>query len=51
MITQLYNDSVVLLQQLIATPSFSKEEDGTAVIIEQFFADKNIPTQRLKCRV
>lgn len=48
MITQLYNDSITLLQQLIATPSFSKEEDGTAVIIGQFFADKNIPTQRLK---
>lgn len=51
MITQLYNDSIELLKQLIATPSFSKEEDGTAGVIEQFFAERNIPTQRLKNNV
>ena len=38
---------VELLKKLIATPSFSKEEDKTADIIEQFFASKNIPATRL----
>jgi acetylornithine deacetylase len=35
-----------LLQALIATPSFSREEDKTADIIQQFFQKKNIPTER-----
>lgn len=43
----LYNDAVGLLKQLIATPSFSKEEDKTAMIIGQFFSDRNIPVNRL----
>lgn len=43
----LYNDAVALLKQLIATPSFSKEEDKTAAIIEQFFKARNIPASRL----
>jgi len=42
----LFTDAVTLLKQLIATPSFSKEEDKTASIIEEFFQKKNIPTQR-----
>lgn len=42
-----YQDAVALLQKLIATPSFSKEEDTTAAIIEQFFKEKNIPSNRL----
>jgi acetylornithine deacetylase len=46
-IDKLYNDAVDLLKQLISTPSFSKEEDSTAAIIEQFFATKNIPSNRL----
>lgn len=46
-ITQLYNDAVGLLKNLISTPSFSKEEEATAGIIEQFLAAKNIPSQRL----
>ena len=46
-IDQLYNDAVSLLKQLISTPSFSKEEDRTAAIIEQFFAVKNIPSNML----
>jgi acetylornithine deacetylase len=44
---KLYHDAVELLQKLIATPSFSKEEDKTAAIIEQFFSEKNIPSNRL----
>lgn len=46
-IDQLYNEAVGLLKQLISTPSFSKEEDKTATLIEQFFAAKNIPSNRL----
>ncbi len=46
-IDKLYNDALDLLKHLISTPSFSKEEDKTAAIIEQFFAAKNIPSNRL----
>ena len=42
-----YLNAVELLKKLIATPSFSKEEDKTADIIEQFFSEKNIPSNRL----
>src|SRR6188768_440759 len=44
---ELYQDATELLKQLIATPSFSKEEDRTAGIIEELFQKKNIPTNRL----
>ena len=43
----LYKDAIELLKQLIATPSFSKEEDKTAGIIEQFFVVRNIKANRL----
>lgn len=42
----LYTDAVELLKKLIVTPSFSKEEDKTADIIEHFFTSKNIPFNR-----
>jgi len=45
-VTDLYKDSITLLSQLIETASFSKEEQVTAYIIEEYFADKNIPTHR-----
>jgi len=41
-----YKDSIKLLKQLIATPSFSKEEDKTADIIETFLKSKNVETCR-----
>lgn len=41
-----YHDLLTLLQQLIATPSFSREESGTATLIEYFFEQRQIPTQR-----
>ena len=44
---KLYNDSVDLLQRLIATPSFSKEEDKTADILADFFNERNIIVQRV----
>lgn len=42
----LLENSLELLKNLIVTPSFSKEEDKTADIIEAFFTQKNIPIQR-----
>jgi acetylornithine deacetylase len=42
----LYTAAVELLTQLIATPSFSKEEDKTALILEQFFQLHGIPANR-----
>jgi acetylornithine deacetylase/succinyl-diaminopimelate desuccinylase-like protein len=47
----LYHDSLALLKQLIATPSFSREEAGTATVLERFFSEKNIPVSRLKNNV
>lgn len=44
---ELYEIAVELLKQLIATPSFSKEEDKTAGILEHFFTKYSIPTKRL----
>lgn len=35
-----------LLKKLIAIPSFSKEEDKTADLIEQFLQSKNVSTER-----
>jgi len=45
-IARLSDDAIALLQQLIQTPSFSREETGTAAILEQFLAQHNIPAQR-----
>ena len=41
----LQTEAIALLKQLIATPSFSKEEDNTADIIEQFLDKKGIKTR------
>jgi acetylornithine deacetylase/succinyl-diaminopimelate desuccinylase-like protein len=38
--------AINLLEQLIAIPSFSKEEDKTALILEGFFKQHEIPTER-----
>jgi acetylornithine deacetylase len=46
-IEDLYNDAQELLKQLISIPSFSKEEDRTAALIETFLQSKNIKTNRL----
>ena len=45
---QLIKDSTKLLKELIATPSYSKEEDKTAKILQQFLEDHNIPTEQHK---
>ena len=44
--TDLYSDAVDLLKQLIAIPSFSREEDKTADCLENFLQEKNIKTFR-----
>lgn len=43
----LYEDAVHLLKELIQTPSFSKEEEGTASIISRFLALKGVATSRV----
>jgi acetylornithine deacetylase len=42
----LFNNAVQLLQQLIATPSFSKEEDKTADIIAAFLQEHGVIPER-----
>ncbi len=41
---ELFSDTLELLKKLIATPSFSKEENKTADIIENFLQEKKIKT-------
>ncbi len=43
----LYDDAVLLLKQLIATPSFSKEEHVTAGIITAFFDNRRVAYTRV----
>jgi acetylornithine deacetylase len=45
-INQLYQQAVVLLQQLINIPSFSKEENLTADLLEIFLTEKGVKTNR-----
>lgn len=42
----LYFDAVELLKKLIATPSFSREENQTADILQDFLQQHRIPIQR-----
>ncbi len=44
----LLQETKELLIQLIECPSFSKEENGTARIIQDFFSRKKIPFERLE---
>ena len=46
-IVTLQENAINLLKQLIATPSFSKEENDTAEIICSFFEAENIPFARV----
>ncbi|MDE3125416.1 MAG: M20 family metallo-hydrolase [Bacteroidota bacterium] len=45
-VTDLAEDALGLLKKLIATPSFSKEEEETAEIIQLFLESKGIPTHQ-----
>ena len=44
-------DALDLLKHLIATPSFSREENQTAALIGTFFREQHIPCDRLKNNV
>ena len=46
MIEKLQQEALELLQKLIVTQSFSKEEEPTAAIIEAWFQNKSIPFHR-----
>jgi acetylornithine deacetylase len=41
-------EAIALLKQLIAIPSFSKEEDGTAALLEGYLRSKDIAVNRLQ---
>jgi len=43
---ELYQQAIDLLRQLIMIPSFSREEDKTADLLEQYLKDKGIETHR-----
>lgn len=45
-IAQLADDAIALLTQLIQTPSFSREETGTADLLAQFLTRHGIPSRR-----
>ena len=45
--TLLYNDALHLLQQMIATPSFSRQEQQVAELITQFLQQRQVAVQRL----
>jgi len=49
--TKLTQNAIALLKNLIETPSLSSEEDQTAVLIEQWFKDSDIPYTRTKNNV
>lgn len=46
-ITKLQVDAINLLKELIATPSFSKEEDKTAAIISRFLQERKVKCKRI----
>ncbi len=43
----LFQEAIGLLKELIAKPSFSKEEDQTASIISRFLAEQGLATTRV----
>jgi acetylornithine deacetylase len=43
---QLDEIAINLLQQLIAIPSYSKEEEKTAIVLEEFFKQRGVRTER-----
>ena len=46
--SDLQKEATDLLKKLIAIPSFSKEEDKTALLLTQFFTDRNIKVNTIK---
>ena len=47
-VTTLQKDAINLLKTLISIPSFSKEENRTALILNTFLLERNIKVQRVK---
>ena len=47
-VDQLSQEALELLRELIAIPSFSSEEGGTATVIEWWFSSHGIPYKRVK---
>ena len=47
-IKEIYKSAIDLLQKLIETPSFSKEEDKTAILIQNWFKKQGIKAYRSK---
>ncbi|NCI47649.1 M20 family metallo-hydrolase [Sediminibacterium soli] len=45
-LTILKKEALTLLHKLISTPSFSKEEDATATILQTYLAEKGVTAQR-----
>ena len=43
---KLFDDSIDLLRRLISIPSLSKEEDNTALLIQQFLQDRGVKIHR-----
>lgn len=43
---QRYEDAVKLLKELIATPSFSREEDATAAVLVRFLEERGVKPER-----
>ncbi len=43
---EIFSDAILLLKRLIATPSYSKEEGGTATELENFLKEKSIQVNR-----
>lgn len=50
-ITQLQEQAILLLQQLIETPSLSREEDQTASLLQRHLEGQGIKTQRFQNNV
>ena len=48
---QLYENAVALLRQMIQTPSFSKEEVGTAGLLAEFLQERGVEVHRKKNNV
>lgn len=45
-VEELYTDAIGLLKQLIAIPSYSREEMNTAAVLNDFFDQRKIPVKR-----
>jgi acetylornithine deacetylase len=43
-----FNEYIKLLQQLIATPSFSRSEDRTAALLKKFLTDQKVDIHQLR---